>query len=105
MAIPNSKLSAAAKAVLLAQSQRRCLFEWDHVNDPPCHPSDADWNGCGQCIDRQGLASGLRAAVNQLLPEKRVPDIQYVHQQYTDGWKDALAELLDIAEELEPIND
>lgn len=61
-----SELSPAAQAILTAQAKQRCLNEWDHVNDPPCHPSDDDWNGCYQCIDRRGLAAALRAAADEV---------------------------------------
>lgn len=30
-------------------SKARCLAEWQGVNDPPCHPSDADWKPCQLC--------------------------------------------------------
>ena len=63
-------LSPAAQAVLTAQAKQRCLFEWSNVNDPPCHPSDPDWNGCVQCIDRLGVAATLRAVANQVVPEE-----------------------------------
>lgn len=59
-------LSATAQAVLTAQAKQRCLFEWSTVNDPPCHPSDPEWNGCGTCVDRRGLAAALRAAADQM---------------------------------------
>ncbi len=59
-------LSPAAQAILTAKAKQRCLNEWDHVNDPPCHPSDADWNGCYQCVDRRGLAAALRATADQV---------------------------------------
>jgi hypothetical protein len=62
----NRTLSPAAQAVLTAQAKERCLFEWSTVNDPPCHPSDSEWNGCIQCVDRRGIAAALRAAANQL---------------------------------------
>jgi hypothetical protein len=58
-------LSPAAQAVLIASAKARCFREWDHVNDPPCHPDDADWNGCYQCISREGVAAALRAAADQ----------------------------------------
>ena len=58
-------LSPAARAVLTAQAKERCLFEWSHFNDPPCHPSDPEWNGCFDCIDRRGIAAALRAAAKQ----------------------------------------
>ena len=59
-------LSPAARAVLTAQAKERCLFEWSHFNDPPCHPSDPEWNGCFDCIDRRGIAAALRAVVQEL---------------------------------------
>jgi hypothetical protein len=59
-----TKLSAA-QTVLIAQARKRCLSEWESVNDPPCHPSDPDWNGCIQCIDRRGTAAALRAVVKE----------------------------------------
>jgi hypothetical protein len=62
----NKPLSPAAQAVLTAQAKQRCLFEWSNVNDPPCHPSDPDWNGCVQCIDRHGVAATLRASAEQM---------------------------------------
>jgi len=33
----------------LAACKARCLREWDNVNDPPCHPSDDDWQPCPLC--------------------------------------------------------
>lgn len=65
----NTPLSPAAQAVITAQAKQRCLFEWGNVSDPPCHPSDANWNGCVQCIDRLGTAADLRAAADQVVPE------------------------------------
>ena len=58
-------LSPAAEAVLRADAAARCLFEWDSVNDPPCHPSDHDWNGCIRCVNRLATAAALRAAADQ----------------------------------------
>jgi hypothetical protein len=59
-------LSPAAQAVLTASAKARCFREWDHVNDPPCHPDDADWNGCYQCISREGVAAALRAVADHM---------------------------------------
>lgn len=56
-----TELSPAAKDALFAQARLRCLEEWESVNDPPCHPSDKDWDGCGTCADRIGLAAALRS--------------------------------------------
>jgi len=97
-------LSPAARAVLTAQAKERCLFEWSHFNDPPCHPSDPEWNGCFDCIDRRGIAAALRAAADQSHPRTHIEDIDYVHQSYVDGWKDALDVILAIADELEGID-
>lgn len=47
------------------------------------------------------LAAALRAAVDELAPEKNIENIDYVHQSYVDGYKDALYEILIIVNELE----
>ncbi len=47
------------------------------------------------------LVAALRAAVNEVAPEKTIEDISYVHQSYVDGYKDALYEILIIANEIE----
>lgn len=47
------------------------------------------------------LAAALRAVVNEVAPEKTIEDIDYVHQSYVDGYKDALYEILIIVNELE----
>lgn len=62
----STHLSPAAQAVLTAQAKQRCLFEWSNAKDPPCHPSDPNWNGCAQCIDRHGVAATLRASAEQM---------------------------------------
>jgi hypothetical protein len=46
------------------------------------------------------LAAALRAAADQAHPKAHIEDIDYVHQIYVDGWKDALAVLQEIADEL-----
>lgn len=69
-----TKLSPAAQTVLDA-------FRTSHIGQ-----------GC--------LAAALRAAVNEVAPEKTIEDINYVHQGYVDGYKDALYEILIIANEL-----
>jgi DNA-binding transcriptional LysR family regulator len=63
-------LSPAAQAVLRADAAARCLSEWDSVNDPPCHPSDGDWNGCIRCVNRSAVAASLLAAADQVVPEE-----------------------------------
>ena len=30
-------------------ARARCRAEWESVNDPPCHPDDADWRPCPLC--------------------------------------------------------
>jgi hypothetical protein len=47
------------------------------------------------------LAAALRAAADQAHPKAHIEDIDYVHQSYVDGWKDALAVLQEITDELE----
>jgi len=43
----------------------------------------------------------LRAAVDQANPKFHIEDIDYQHQSYVDGWKDALDVILAIATELD----
>jgi hypothetical protein len=90
---PAQPLSPAAQAVLRADAGARCVSEWDSVNDPPCHPSDSNWNGCFDCVNRSAVAAALRAAADQLA---------YAH----GSWAGSSAiinedELLAIAAELE----
>ena len=73
-------LSPAAQAVL------------DASNLYPCY------------LSRQIIAATLRAAADQAHPKVHIEDIDYVHQTYVDGWKDALDVILNIADELEDIN-
>ena len=47
------------------------------------------------------IAAALRAAADQAHPKAHIEDIDYVHQSYVDGWKDALDLILAIADELE----
>ena len=47
------------------------------------------------------LAAALRAAADQSHPKAHIEDIDYVHQSYVDGWKDALDVILAVAGELE----
>jgi hypothetical protein len=48
-----------------------------------------------------GMAAAIRAAADQAHPKAHIEDINYVHQNYVDGWKDALDVILAIADELE----
>jgi len=50
------------------------------------------------------IAAALRAAADQAHPKAHIEDINYVHQNYVDGWKDALDVILAIADELEGSN-
>jgi hypothetical protein len=50
------------------------------------------------------LAAVLRAAADQAHPKAHIEDIDYVHQSYVNGWKDALDVILAIAAELEGID-
>ncbi len=49
-----------AKLALVASAKINCLREWDATNDPPCHPSDDGWEGCGLCVKSAGLAAAFR---------------------------------------------
>ena len=92
-----AELSPSAKTILVASAKANCLQEWDHVNDPPCHPDDSDWNGCYTCIHRAGIAAALRAAADQVVPLPRLP-----YDSCCDVSASAIrAELLGIAAELE----
>jgi hypothetical protein len=64
-----TNLSPAAQTVLTASAKAQCLYEWSTVNDPPCHPSDQEWNGCGDCVKRPAIAAALRAAAQQVIEE------------------------------------
>jgi hypothetical protein len=46
------------------------------------------------------IAAALRAAADQTSPKLHIEDIDYQHQSYVDGWKDALDVILAIATEL-----
>ena len=50
--------------------------------------------------DQLALAAALRAVADQAHPKAHIEDIDYVHQGYVDGWKDALDVILAIAAEL-----
>jgi len=47
------------------------------------------------------IAAALRAAADQAHPKTHIEDINYVHQNYVHGWKDALDVILAIADKLE----
>ena len=47
------------------------------------------------------IAAAFRAVADQAHPKAHIEDINYVHQNYVDGWKDALDVILAIADELE----
>jgi hypothetical protein len=73
------------------------------VNDPPCHPDDADWNGCYQCISREGVAAALRAAADQVISPIDPPCEDF--DEYAQGFLAAhvkyRSDLFAIATELE----
>jgi hypothetical protein len=77
-----SPLSPAAKAVISKIADRDCIDR-------------------GEFYYRQVGAAALRAAVDQTNPKLHIEDIDYQHQLYVDGWKDALDVILDIAAELD----
>lgn len=65
MADINQITESICNAVTIAQ----CLWEWDNVNDPPCHPDDEGWKGCSSCYaNRQILAVAFHVAADRLIP-------------------------------------
>jgi len=49
------------------------------------------------------LAAAFRVVADQAHPKAHIEDINYVYQNYVDGWKDALDVILAIADELEAL--
>ena len=60
----------------LAECKRRCLAEWDNVNDSPCHPGDQGWAPCSVCLLSNAAFSGSGTTRQQesegLSPESAV---------------------------------
>jgi hypothetical protein len=54
-----------------------------------------------ELVARGIAAAAIRAAADQAHPKPNIEDIGYTHQNYIDGWKDALDVILAIATELE----
>jgi hypothetical protein len=77
-------LSPAAQAIVKAFDDRYELLG----------PLEDDWQ-------EQCLAAAIRAAADQADPKTNIKDISYTHQNYVDGWKDALDVIFAIATELE----
>ena len=67
---------------------------WSHPNGKPL---------VQDCPDTDQLVAALRAVADQAHPKAHIEDIDYVHQTYVDGWKDALDVILTIADELEAL--
>jgi hypothetical protein len=53
---------------------------------------------------RDAIGAAFRAAADQASPKLHIEDIDYQHQSYVDGWKDALDVILAIADELDNTN-
>lgn len=98
-----------AAAVLTAATRARCLDHWSTVNDPPCHPSDPEWNGCNLCVRRAGDAAAIRAAVDLVLPEEPGPTWSDPRKEVYDYQRqsrvNARARFLVIAEAMEAPTD
>lgn len=87
-----------AAAVLKAATQARCLEHWSTVNDPPCHPSDSEWNGCNLCVHRAGDAAAIRAAVKLVLPEN-TSRLGGIEQLCRDGYRAMFLAIADAMED------
>jgi hypothetical protein len=63
---------------------------------------DAFWKDldCGDDFTLRTIAAAIRAVADQAHPKAHIEDINYVHQNYVDGWKDALDLILAAADEL-----
>ena len=93
-------LSPAAQVVLKTSASAACLQHWGTVNDPPCHPSDDGWNGCGDCVHRSAIAAALRAAAKEMVPKG-----PYTHMYFhTATMKHNFLKLMAIADELDGSN-
>ena len=60
----------------------------------------ARWEADSYEMDMVAIAAAIRATTEQANPKSHIEDIDYVHQSYVDGWKDALDVILAIADEL-----
>jgi hypothetical protein len=63
----------------------------------------AKWEADPYEMDVVAIAAVIRATAKQAHPKAHIEDIDYVHQSYVDGWKDALDVILAIADELEAL--
>ena len=79
------------------------------MTTPPSPAAQAVWDAWNDAYEAQGpledmgqpLGAALRAAANQAHPKAHIENIAYTHQNYVDGWKDALDVILGISDELE----
>ena len=62
-----------------------------------------NWQADPYEMDVVAIAAAIRATAEQAHPKAHIEDIDYVHQSYIDGWKDALDVVLVIADELEAL--
>ena len=79
-----SKLSPAARSVFESFNSK---FEW--VEDGVPGPQF------------KAIAAALRAAVDEVAPDKTIEEIDCVDQSFVEGYRDALYEILILANELE----
>jgi hypothetical protein len=70
----------------------------------PAAQAILDAYGDFEAADTDAMAAALRAAADQAHPKAHIEDIDYVHQSYVHGWKDALDVILAIADELDNTN-
>lgn len=81
-----TQLSPAAQAVLNAINKELDEAPWDI-----------------SFLAGVSAAAAIRAAADQAHPKANIKDIAYTHQNYVDGWKDALDVIFDIATELKAL--
>ena len=77
------------------------------MTDQPLSPATQavmDAYYCGAPLTgRDRVAAALRAAADQANPKLHIEDIDYQHQSYVNGWKDALDVILVVAAGLDGI--
>lgn len=109
-------INQITESICHAVTRAQCLWEWDNVNDPPCHPDDEGWKGCSSCYaNREILSVAFQVASQCLRPPLETTPWLFKWLPNEDGYfnetfenYEALGELtiveqlLQIASELNP---